>query len=51
MNRMVGRVVVVAGVVAVRRIAARQLDDGPRGYDLFKHKNDGCVRAVFRPSA
>ena len=27
------------------------LDDGPRGYDLFKNKNDGCVRAVFRPSA
>jgi threonine dehydrogenase-like Zn-dependent dehydrogenase len=27
------------------------LDDGPRGYDLFKNKRDGCVRAVFRPSA
>jgi threonine dehydrogenase-like Zn-dependent dehydrogenase len=27
------------------------LDDGPRGHDLFKNKNDGCVRAVFRPSA
>ena len=25
------------------------LDDGPHGYDLFKHKQDGCVRAVFRP--
>jgi threonine dehydrogenase-like Zn-dependent dehydrogenase len=25
------------------------LDDGPRGYDLFKHKQDGCVRAVFQP--
>jgi threonine dehydrogenase-like Zn-dependent dehydrogenase len=27
------------------------LDEGPRGYDIFKHKKDGCVRAVFRPAA
>jgi hypothetical protein len=27
------------------------LDQGPRGYDLFKNKKDGCVRAVFQPSA
>jgi threonine dehydrogenase-like Zn-dependent dehydrogenase len=27
------------------------LDEGPAGYDLFKYKKDGCVRAVFRPSA
>ncbi|GAA1081881.1 hypothetical protein [Pseudonocardia alni] len=25
------------------------LDDGPRGYDMFKNKKDGCVRAVFQP--
>jgi threonine dehydrogenase-like Zn-dependent dehydrogenase len=25
------------------------LDDGPRGYDYFKNKIDGCVRAVFQP--
>ena len=25
------------------------LDEGPRGYDLFKNKKDGCVRAVFQP--
>ncbi|MEZ0073752.1 zinc-dependent alcohol dehydrogenase [Planotetraspora sp. GP83] len=25
------------------------LDDAPLGYDLFKNKRDGCVRAVFRP--
>ena len=25
------------------------LDDGPRGYEMFKTKQDGCVRAVFRP--
>ena len=25
------------------------LEDGPRGYDMFNHKTDGCVRAVFAP--
>jgi threonine dehydrogenase-like Zn-dependent dehydrogenase len=25
------------------------LDEGPRGYDLFRNKKDGCVRSVFRP--
>lgn len=25
------------------------LDEGARGYDLFKNKKDGCVRAVFKP--
>jgi threonine dehydrogenase-like Zn-dependent dehydrogenase len=25
------------------------LDDGPRAYDLFKHKKDDCLRAVLRP--
>lgn len=25
------------------------LDDGPRGYEMFKTKEDGCVRAVFLP--
>ena len=25
------------------------LDQGPRGYDLFKNKKEGCVRAVFQP--
>lgn len=27
------------------------LEDGPRGYDLFKNKRDACLRAVFHPSA
>jgi threonine dehydrogenase-like Zn-dependent dehydrogenase len=27
------------------------LDDGPKGYQMFKDKEDGCVRAVFRPGA
>jgi threonine dehydrogenase-like Zn-dependent dehydrogenase len=26
------------------------LDEGPRGYDLFKNKKDDCVRAVFQPA-
>ncbi len=25
------------------------LEESPRGYDLFKNKQDGCVRAVFIP--
>jgi len=25
------------------------LEDSPKGYELFKHKADGCVRAVFAP--
>ncbi|AYF78531.1 glutathione-dependent formaldehyde dehydrogenase [Nocardia yunnanensis] len=25
------------------------LEDAARGYDLFKNKSDGCLRAVFRP--
>ncbi|AGP32033.1 zinc-dependent alcohol dehydrogenase [Sorangium cellulosum] len=27
------------------------LEEGPRGYQLFKKKQDGCVRAVFTPAA
>jgi threonine dehydrogenase-like Zn-dependent dehydrogenase len=25
------------------------LHEGPRGYDLFQNKQDGCVRSVFHP--
>ena len=25
------------------------LEQGPQAYDMFKHKTDGCVRAVFAP--
>ncbi|HEU5090661.1 MAG TPA: zinc-binding dehydrogenase, partial [Roseiflexaceae bacterium] len=25
------------------------LEDAPRGYEMFKNRNDGCVRAVFTP--
>jgi len=27
------------------------LEEAPRGYELFKTKSDGCLRAVFRPGA
>ncbi|MFC6084579.1 zinc-dependent alcohol dehydrogenase [Sphaerisporangium aureirubrum] len=27
------------------------LTEAPRGYEMFKNKRDGCVRAVFRPWA
>jgi threonine dehydrogenase-like Zn-dependent dehydrogenase len=27
------------------------LEDGPKGYQMFKDKEDGCVRSVFRPNA
>jgi threonine dehydrogenase-like Zn-dependent dehydrogenase len=25
------------------------LADSPRGYDMFKHKKDGCICVVFTP--
>ena len=25
------------------------LEDGPKGYDMFKNKHDGCLRAAFTP--
>ena len=25
------------------------LEEGPRGYEVFKNKEDGCLRAVFTP--
>jgi threonine dehydrogenase-like Zn-dependent dehydrogenase len=28
-----------------------RLDEGQRGYDLFKNKEEGCVRVVFMPQA
>ncbi|SDQ06952.1 zinc-dependent alcohol dehydrogenase [Quadrisphaera sp. DSM 44207] len=27
------------------------LEEGPRGYEMFKNKDDGCVRAVFTPGS
>ena len=40
-----------AGEITTEHLATHvmPLDDGPRGYRMFKDKTDGCVRAVFRP--
>jgi threonine dehydrogenase-like Zn-dependent dehydrogenase len=27
------------------------LEDAPLGYELFRNKEDGCIRAVFRPDS
>jgi threonine dehydrogenase-like Zn-dependent dehydrogenase len=39
------------GELPTRHLATHpmSLDDGPEGYRMFKEKEDGCVRAVFRP--
>jgi threonine dehydrogenase-like Zn-dependent dehydrogenase len=34
------------GVLVTHRLP---LEQAPHGYELFKHKRDGCVRAVFAP--
>jgi threonine dehydrogenase-like Zn-dependent dehydrogenase len=40
-----------AGQLRTGHLATHEfsLDEAPKGYDLFKNKKDGCVRAVFRP--
>ncbi len=42
---------IAAGELSTRHLATHEmsLDEGPRGYDMFKHKKDGCVRVAFRP--
>ncbi|MDN3352100.1 zinc-dependent alcohol dehydrogenase [Actinomadura sp. DC4] len=42
-----------SGELSTRHLATHEmpLDEAPRGYDLFKHKKDGCVRVAFRPHA
>ncbi|MCW2948250.1 MAG: Alcohol dehydrogenase GroES domain protein [Actinoallomurus sp.] len=39
------------GEMSARHLATHEmsLDEGPKGYDIFKNKKDGCVRVVFRP--
>jgi threonine dehydrogenase-like Zn-dependent dehydrogenase len=39
------------GELSARHLATHEmpLDEAPRGYDMFKHKKDGCVRVAFRP--
>jgi threonine dehydrogenase-like Zn-dependent dehydrogenase len=43
---------IAAGEISTRHLVTHELslDEGALGYDLFKHKKDGCVRAVFDPS-
>lgn len=30
-------------------VASGELEDSPRGYEIFKQKQNGCVRVVFKP--
>lgn len=42
---------VAKGELRTRYLATHQmsLTEAPRGYEMFKNKEDGCVRVVFRP--
>jgi threonine dehydrogenase-like Zn-dependent dehydrogenase len=42
---------IAAGDIPTAHLATHvmSLEDGARGYEMFKGKEDGCVRAVFRP--
>ena len=44
---------IAAGDLDTRHLVTHEmsLDEAPRGYQMFKDKEDGCVRAVFRPHA
>jgi threonine dehydrogenase-like Zn-dependent dehydrogenase len=44
---------IAAGDLDIRHLVTHEmtLDEAPRGYQMFKDKEDGCVRAVFRPHA
>jgi threonine dehydrogenase-like Zn-dependent dehydrogenase len=44
---------IAKGELSTRHLATHEmpLEEAPHGYDMFKHKKDGCVRAVFRPAA
>jgi threonine dehydrogenase-like Zn-dependent dehydrogenase len=39
------------GELKTKHLATHRLtlDDGARGYDMFKNKKDGCIRSVFSP--
>jgi threonine dehydrogenase-like Zn-dependent dehydrogenase len=41
------------GELSTRQLTTHEmtLDEAPRGYDMFKHKKDACVRVAFRPQA
>ena len=43
---------IAAGEISTEHLATHvlPLEQGPAGYTMFKNKEDGCVRAVFRPA-
>ncbi|MET1051028.1 MAG: zinc-dependent alcohol dehydrogenase [Mycetocola sp.] len=44
---------IAAGDIDTEHLATHilPLSDGRRGYEMFKNKEDGCVRAVFQPAS
>jgi threonine dehydrogenase-like Zn-dependent dehydrogenase len=44
---------IAAGELRTTHLASHvlPLEEGPRGYEMFKNKEDDCVRAVFQPNA
>jgi threonine dehydrogenase-like Zn-dependent dehydrogenase len=40
-----------SGELSARHLATHEmpLNEAPRGYEMFKHKKDGCVRVAFHP--
>jgi len=42
---------IAAGDIQTEHLATHvlPLEEGPKGYAMFKDKEDGCVRAVFQP--
>ncbi len=43
---------IARGEISTEHLATHvmPLDQGPKGYEMFKTKQDGCVRAVFEPA-
>jgi hypothetical protein len=33
----------------VDRAKPGRLEEAPHGYEIFKHKTDGCVKVVLKP--
>ena len=44
---------IAAGDISTEHLATHvlPLSQGPEGYQMFKNKEDGCVRAVFQPGS
>lgn len=53
-RRVSGTLAVTAGLAGLTGVVGSHrmsLDDGAQGYEMFTSQSDGCVRAVFSPSA